>query len=307
MSDTLQRLELKHQTGLDALCRQVHQAAVRLENGSDSPDSTPVPLVVLPAAAGIAGAPSPRLVWVLPSPPEPRISVHPEVTSDPWRPFVAGMLSMLIAGALIMWGSTRLGTNPGQQALMSSVAPLPVTLSQAQLEVLPPPEKLDSETWFPQARTQLETLSRLPPYWSLDHGSRLTRQAKHLWPAKPETVALERQWPQLLSTMAASPGSIEGWHRGMQLLLQLARRLDALDEKKGKYMTVSELKSQVFTITQAFNQTMPAEELLRQLAVHPDSVSLPAALSTQTTLHLKQLLARYALLTSADMDDDSFP
>jgi type VI secretion system protein VasL len=42
----------------------------------------------------------------------------------------------------------------------------------------------------------------------------------------------------------------------------LSHRLNGLDEQKGKYMTVSELKSVVFSAMQSFNQSIPAEEQL---------------------------------------------
>ncbi|CDL07827.1 FIG00732447: hypothetical protein [Klebsiella pneumoniae IS53] len=38
----------------------------------------------------------------------------------------------------------------------------------------------------------------------------------------------------------------------MQQLQRLADQLNALDEQKGKYLTVSELKTAVFAITQSF-------------------------------------------------------
>lgn len=66
-------------------------------------------------------------------------------------------------------------------------------------------------------------------------------------------------------------------------------------------MTVSELKSQIFAITQAFNQTIPAQGLLRQLASTPES----AALRAQTEQHLKQLLARCVLLSSPQEAHDA--
>ncbi|WP_338628063.1 VasL domain-containing protein [Enterobacter sp. JJBC] len=295
IAEALQRLELRHQTGLDALYQQIRHAAVRLENNSDRTHDAPIPPASLPAAAlnSHPRTPSPRLVWVLPSPPEPRIRVNP---ASPWRPFVAGMFAMLVTGSLMMWGAGRLTTDPDKLALMATVAPLPAALSPEQLEAMPPRTTENGNTWFPQARAQLDILSRLSPVWPMNHGSLLVRQAQHLWPAQPETVALAQQWQSLLNAAAASPESLEGWYQGMSRLQKLTSRLNDLDEKKGKYMTVSELKSQIFAITQAFNQTVPVEEQLRQLAALPEGAPVPAALSTQTELQLKQLLARYAIL-----------
>ncbi|MFB4898858.1 MULTISPECIES: VasL domain-containing protein [Enterobacter] len=80
----------------------------------------------------------------------------------------------------------------------------------------------------------------------------------------------------------------------MMTLQQLSHRLSSLDEQKGKYITVSELKSVVFSTIQSFNQTIPAEEQLRRLSQHPAGDALPEAEKTQLELRLKQLATRYA-------------
>lgn len=84
----------------------------------------------------------------------------------------------------------------------------------------------------------------------------------------------------------------------MLQLQQLTQRLDALDEQKGKYMTVSELKSAVFAITQSFNRTVPAEEQLRQLSAMTEGQISRAAQQQQAEQHLQQLIVSYALLKS---------
>lgn len=80
----------------------------------------------------------------------------------------------------------------------------------------------------------------------------------------------------------------------MTKLQQLSDRLSGLDEQKGKYMTVSELKSVVFSTMQSFNQSIPAEEQLRALSENPAGEPLPVAGRAQLEVHLKQLTARYA-------------
>jgi len=82
----------------------------------------------------------------------------------------------------------------------------------------------------------------------------------------------------------------------MQQLQRLADRLNALDEQKGKYLTVSELKTAVFAIMQSFNRAVPLEEQLRQLAALPADEPWPAARGSLAELHLQQLLVEYALL-----------
>ncbi|KAB1769627.1 hypothetical protein FXO03_24745 [Klebsiella pneumoniae] len=73
-------------------------------------------------------------------------------------------------------------------------------------------------------------------------------------------------------------------------------QLNALDEQKGKYLTVSELKTAVFAITQSFNRAVPLEEQLRQLAALPVDQPWPAARGSLAELHLQQLIVEYALL-----------
>ena len=82
----------------------------------------------------------------------------------------------------------------------------------------------------------------------------------------------------------------------MQQLQRLADQLNALDEQKGKYLTVSELKTAVFAITQSFNRAVPLEEQLRQLAALPVDQPWPAARGSLVELHLQQLIVEYALL-----------
>lgn len=97
-----------------------------------------------------------------------------------------------------------------------------------------------------------------------------------------------------MAAVALPKEQLNGWHQGMSSLQKLSDRLNGLDEQKGKYMTVSELKSAVFSTIQAFNQSPPAEEQLRILSQMPADEPLPDAASAQLEMHLKQLIARYA-------------
>lgn len=88
-------------------------------------------------------------------------------------------------------------------------------------------------------------------------------------------------------------------HHGSYLpfnLQDLTRCLNALDERKGKYLTGSELKSMMFTIMQNFGRTVSVAEQLYQLSQTENGTPVPAALLLQTDIHLNQLLNRYALI-----------
>lgn len=310
IGEALQRLELQHQAGLDTLHQLLHSAAVRLEkSGSEIGEFSTVSVETTATdkiSAGNTEDVSLRWRWVVQPAPEPQLNVvspveAPRVMVEQpqprslWKPFVAGVMTALMVGGGILWGMYRLMDNPDQNVLMASVAPVPTALSVDTLKSLRQTTANADLAWFAQAQQQLEQLSSLSPIWPWDYGNGLVRQAQVLWPQRPETAALTQQWQQKLAATAPSPDSLDGWQQGMQQLQKLASRLDGLDGQKGKYMTVSELKSQVFSITQALSRTVPAEEQLRLLAAQPANSPASAALRAQTELHLKQLMVGFSL------------
>ncbi|MBF4114204.1 VasL domain-containing protein [Enterobacter cloacae] len=297
MTETLQRLELKHQSGLDMLSQWLHGAAVRLENSA-----SPLPGTVSDVLPGKIHRPrdddeppSHRWVYVMPPVPSPLGSEGPVRAGKTWKPFVAGMLTALLTGGLLGWGHNILTVRPQQDALMASVTPPPATLSEeAQLTLRQknPPWLRENKQWMTLMQQQLERLAAMPPEWPLSYGTALVRQAQVLWPDQPATSALATQWQQLRDAQALVPDALDGWHQGMVQLAQLTQSLNGLDGQKGKYLTVSELKSRVFAITQAFARTVPLEEQLRQLST--TDAAGRGALQAETAQHLRRLQAGYA-------------
>lgn len=111
---------------------------------------------------------------------------------------------------------------------------------------------------------------------------------------QPTGKPLILQWQQQLNAAALPTEQLNGWSQGVATLQKLSDRLNELDGQKGKYLTVSELKSVVFSAMQSFNQSIPAEEQLRVLSQNPAGEPLPAAARAQLEMHLKQLIACYA-------------
>lgn len=72
-----------------------------------------------------------------------------------------------------------------------------------------------------------------------------------------------QQWQQQFNAAILPAEQLNRWYQGMATLQKLTDKLNALDEKRGKYMTVSELKSAVFEMQTYFRQTVPVEEQLR--------------------------------------------
>lgn len=314
----LQRLELKHLSQFDTLRTLMHNSAVRLENSDGVSGSGAViqPGIVLSAAtmndseisseahSGIPitekDAPASPVKWVYVTQPEnqPNVEVLAAVPAPAkakkWHFFAAGMCSMLMISAATVWGWHVLHRpDPLQTRFAASLAPLPAILTPEQLDMLRQQSPLP-QTVIAQTQQQLARLDKLPPGWNIAYSRQLLEQAQALWPeqAKP----LVQQWQRQLNAASIPTENLNGWHQGMTKLQQLSDRLSGLDEQKGKYMTVSELKSVVFSTMQSFNQTIPAEEQLRALSGNPAGEPLPVAAKAQLEMHLKQLGGHYAAL-----------
>lgn len=314
---TLARHEIKQISRMDVLLQQVRQAITRLENGLHAEHAEPA--VVLPPQALVL----PETVAMQQPKPQPmstpkalantaaKEAVNPEPdpsdtarkqqTAAPRRvmTFLAGMCTALLMSALAFWGWHQLYfTSPQSVAL----APLPEALSAEQLSAVRQSLTVEqADNWLEQSETQLKWLMAQPPGWSLQYGQTLLSQAQTLWPDKPIIAEMQHEWRQHLEANALPAQALNGWYDGMEKLQQLADRLNGLDEKRGKYMTVSELKSEVFATMQAFNQNPPVEEQLRQLTAIRTANMPAAALQAQAEVHLKQLLSHYALLTQAEL------
>ncbi|MBW1252417.1 VasL domain-containing protein [Pantoea allii] len=314
IGEVLKRLELKHLSQLDTLRTLMHNCAVRLENsdGTTSTTATVQSGIVLPATVmhdaeasmrDLAGSspentPESAVKWVYVAQAEHQANV--DVLAAIPAPvkkrtsFAAGMCTMLVISIVAVWSWHYFHRpDPLQAQLAASLAPLPATLTPEQLDMLRQ-QSLSSQTVITQTQQQLARLDKLPPDWNIALSRQLLEQARALWPE--QTKPLIKQWQQQLNAAALPTERLNGWHQGMMTLQKLSDRLNGLDEQKGKYMTISELKSVVFSTMQFFNQSIPAEEQLRALSQHPAGKPLPAAARSQLEMHLKQLTAHYAEL-----------
>ncbi len=111
---------------------------------------------------------------------------------------------------------------------------------------------------------QITRLTELPPAYNLQRSAQLLQQLMVLFPDNPRVQEMVDNWQKSVRSCALPEEAMTGWNEGMTRLQQLAERLNRLDEQRGKYMTVSELKTEVFGIMQAFNRHIPAEEQLRR-------------------------------------------
>ena len=308
LSAVFQRLELKQLRQFEALRALMNNRANQLENSNkiSGPGSAIQPDDALPAASCAKkseAAPVIKRVYVAQPDHQPNgevMSVIPEPVK-PWKPFVTGMGVMLVVCTLAVWSWQLLSrSDPLRTQLAASLAPLPVTLNAAQRDRLRQQSTLP-QPFIAHTRQQLMRLHQLPPDWTINQSRQLLEQAQVLWPQQAAALAVE--WQQQRNAMTLPTESLEGWFQGMMTLQQLSDRLSQLDERKGKYITVSELKSVVFSAMQSFNHSIPAEEQLRVLSHYPVNQPLPAAARAQLEMHLKQLIAGYALLTDAEQQE----
>lgn len=315
LEDILTRQGLKQVCQLSPLLGQISSAVTRLENSA--PQEMLTPAIALPVQAlqepveGRERVADSRLVYVIRHEPEVTVEVvhepSPPLPAPPrWPAFAAGACSALLLGAVALWGWNALHrVDDTSQALSASVAPLPQALSHAEIQRLREggTGKMKADVWLKQTASRLDTLATLPPQWALQQGDALLDQAQALWPNNAQLVAMRHQWQQKIALNRMTDDTLNGWHDGMATLQTLTDRLNALDGQKGKYLTVSELKSQVFAATQAFNREVPTEELLRQMAAQDNPQSISAAQKLQTEQRLKQMITRYAQLDNAQKGD----
>jgi len=309
LGEVLQRLELKHLSQLDTLRTLMHNSAVRLEN-SDSTGSNIQPGIVLPATVMNASTASTRdfadgpdedtpdsaVKWVYVAQPEPQSNVEVLSTMPApvkkWKSFAVGMCTMLVISIVSVWSWHFLHRpDPLQTHLAASLAPFPSPLTSEQLDMLRQ-QSPSAQTVIAQTQQQIARLDKLPPDWNLAYSRKLTEQAQALWPEQAKPLA--QQWQQQINISVLPVDTINGWHEGMTQLQALADKLNALDGQRGKYITVSELKSQVFGMLTSFRQTVPVEEQLRQLKLLPEDSLQRQQQVQQAEQHLRAQISTLA-------------
>ncbi|MDS1915922.1 VasL domain-containing protein [Enterobacter asburiae] len=312
LGEVLQRLELKHLSHLDTLRTLMHNSAVRLENsdGITSTGSSIQPGIVLPATVmndatastrDFAGGPDEdtsesAVKWVYVAQPEQQSNVEVLSTMPApvkkWKSFVAGMFTMLVISIVSAWSWHFLHRpDPLKTQLAASLAPFPAPLTSEQLGMLRQQTSLPQDL-ITQTQHQLARLDKLPPDWDIAYSRKLIEQVQILWPDQAKTLV--QQWQQQINISVLPVDKTNGWHDGMTQLQALADKLNALDGQKGKYITVSELKSQVFGMLTSFRQTVPVEEQLRQLKLLPEDSLQRQQQIQQAEQHLRAQISTLA-------------
>ncbi|WP_042094348.1 VasL domain-containing protein, partial [Escherichia coli] len=229
----------------------------------------------------------------------------PEISRQrTWPIFMAGMVVMAGLGGTGLWGWSQLNQPDALiQRIQLSVMPLPQSLESGELAKLDVKDKalLAQDRTIAASQMQLEQLNKLPARWPLEQGYRQLRQLDALWPDNPQVRALNVQWRKQRELSALSAEALNGYAQAQSQLQRLSAQLDALDERKGRYLTGSELKTAVYGIRQSLKEP-PLEELLRQLEEQKQTGEISPTLLTQIDTRLNQLLNRYVILLDTKVE-----
>ncbi|ENA9698521.1 type VI secretion system ImpA family N-terminal domain-containing protein [Salmonella enterica subsp. enterica] len=305
--EVLQTLELKTLSKLETVAAWMHDAALRLEkaeaengvtgvmvssSGNDAHSGTH-PVTVSPGPDAL-----PPLVFVVREPVSPAQAATglpasaQSVRNRMWPSFAAGVVLTALVSAGVMWGMQRTSPEP------PLVQPLPTVLTQAQITALKQSPDLDNirPQTLAAVQAQLDALHPLSPLWSREYASALAQQTTTLWPQDAQAAALAADLQHQFTSGALPDNALKSWHHAQQGLETLTAQLNALDERKGKYLTGSELKSAVFSIRRSLDETPPPEELLRRMEEQQQQGDISPALYQQMDMRLNQLLNRYMLL-----------
>ncbi|HBA5267057.1 TPA: hypothetical protein J8124_004689 [Escherichia coli] len=297
LSDTLARHELKQSSKVALPEAMVKGYITRLENQPVQGEaSSPV---TLPAQALRSDAPDvqehqtlphSRLVYVVS---ETKTESTPSLQkSQPTflKPFVAGVCAALLTVSVAIPGWQFLTQpSPAEQQLRALLAPPPDALSADQLAQLSRTPSLlnHASEWITLSGQQITRLTELPPAYNLQRSAQLLQQLRVLFPDNPRVQEMVDNWQKSVRSRALPEEAMTGWSEGMTRLQQLAERLNRLDEQRGRYMTVSELKSQVFGMLTSFRQTVPVEEQIRQLKLLPEDSPQRQQQIQQAEQHLR--------------------
>ncbi|EGD0619129.1 hypothetical protein CAA48_001677 [Escherichia coli] len=312
LSDTLARYELKQSSKVALPEAMVKGYITRLENQpvqgeASSPVTLPAQVLRSDAPDVQEHQPLPhsRLVYVVS---ETKAEPTPSIQKSPptfLKPFLAGVCAALLAVNVAIPGWQFLTQpSPAEQQLRALLTSPPDALSADQMTQLSRTPSLlnHASEWITLSGQQITRLTELPLAYNLQRSAQLLQQLMVLFPDNPCVQEMVDNWQKSIRSRALPEEAMTGWNEGMTLLQQLAERLNRLDEHRGEYITVSELKTAVFSIMQVFNRHIPAEELLRRYGeTQKQNGSEHHKKQAETVLN--QLRYRYQIINSEKRGD----
>ncbi|CAK9886105.1 MAG: hypothetical protein XXXJIFNMEKO3_02529 [Candidatus Erwinia impunctatus] len=304
----LERLELKHASQLGDIGQFMHQTALRLEKSQNiSPINAEQPsLSAAPQLSPQAGSTeATATIWEYHAQQSPQVVVASPVNLRKkwqWKGFISGVICTLLLAGITSYTLRHFLPASVPEQIKTTLPYFPAQWSQAEQTTFRERHASALDKNSPELLTeisqQLNQMTGLPLLWRFDAGGKIIQQAHTLWPGNEKVNQLEKKWRENTLANAASDETLIGWADAERQLQDLANKLNGLDEKRGHYLTVSQLKSAIFSIQQTMNRNIPVEETLRQLAERQRlQQNIPEQLTTRLDNHLIQLLNRYALIS----------
>ena len=164
------------------------------------------------------------------------------------KTFVTGVCTALLAVCVAIPGWQFLTQpSPAEQQLRALLTPPPDVLSAGQMTQLSRTPSLlnHASEWITLSGQQITRLTEFPPAYNLQRSVQLLQQLMVLFPDNPRVQEMVDNWQKSARSRALPEEAMTGWNEGMTRLQLLAERLNRPDEQRGKYMTVSELKTEV--------------------------------------------------------------
>lgn len=212
------------------------------------------------------------------SKPEPEMDNSPPVividTIEPkkrwlaWQGFILGVVIAWGVAAVVLWIWLMLA--PPQSAIFAASQPLAEPLSTEQIETLRYKygnynlNKLADQgvAAYGQRLEQIEAYS--PLYW-FNFSDRLRQSAELLWPNEVSQSKLISDWQARRSARLLSLKKPYGHYQAQQHLQALLDELIVEEGKKGGFLTITHLKTEIGIVQRLLSQEAPLEELLYQL------------------------------------------
>lgn len=276
-------------SGIRQLCDKVRTVA---ENAEPSPGQSDMATARRSRPREALSDPAPATAT------PPTFIIHPESEPEQTssgryiRPFIAGMAAMLVVVATGA-GGWLYARQPGENTHMLSAAvpALPHPLTEEQRAGIRQDRRISAAEWINTIKTQAERLDAAGIGRAGSYSADVVLLAGSIWPAEELTRRLLTDALARREAMTISPEAAGAWQQGMEKLSLLSEKLNALDEKRGHYLTVSELKSAIFSTQQAFSLHIPAEEWLRRY----EDFASPAG-EAQFKRAISELQARYDMI-----------
>lgn len=217
-----------------------------------------------------------------------------------WKGFASGALVMLIIGSIFGGITFYNNFTKLKEVPIANSHYFPTNLDDNQINILTrmAGNKLSKNITDNILVNGKETITQieLQPLWAFSYSNQLIKLYQSLFPNNVQVTKLSEQWQKKRQTLANQYVQTNAYQIIQNQLQNLMDRLNGLDERKGRYITVSELKSIVFSIQKPLLQFAPLDELLRQMKEQKTQGKDTIILQQQIDTRFLQLLNYYYVL-----------